>query len=121
MRILIVDDSKTMRTLVRRSLRQAGFDGFDVAEASDGREALVQMKAKMPDLILSDWNMPVLDGYELLCALRKAKINIPFGFVTAQSTPEMRHRARGAGARFLITKPFDPEDFKTHLSDLIPN
>lgn len=111
MNVLIVDDSRAMRLLVRRSLRQAGFRDLEVAEASNGREALAQIDRRKPDLILSDWNMPEVDGLELLRTLRYNNIHIKFGFVTVQGTPEMRERARQAGASFHISKPFLPEDF----------
>jgi two-component system chemotaxis response regulator CheY len=112
MKILIVDDSSAMRMIVRRTLRQAGFDGHDIVEAGNGREALLRMREGMPDIILSDWNMPDIDGMALLTAVRTAKLRIPFGFITAQGSPEMRERARAAGANFLISKPFTDEVFR---------
>jgi two-component system chemotaxis response regulator CheY len=112
MKILIVDDSSAMRMIVRRTLRQAGFDGHDIVEAGNGREALLRMREGMPDMILSDWNMPDIDGMALLTAVRAAKLRIPFGFITAQGSPEMRERARSAGANFLISKPFTDDVFR---------
>ena len=112
MKILIVDDSSAMRMIVRRTLRQAGFDGHDIVEAGNGREALLRMREGMPDMILSDWNMPDIDGMALLTAVRAAKLRIPFGFITAQGSPEMRERARAAGANFLISKPFTDDVFR---------
>lgn len=109
MNILIVDDSKAMRLIVRRSLRAAGYGSYEVEEATNGKEALDMIRSKRPDLVLSDWNMPVMSGLELLQALSGERITVPFGFVTSEGTDEMRERAGGAGAKFLITKPFTPE------------
>ena len=117
MNILIVDDSRAMRMIVRRTLRQAGFTGLNIVEAENGREALRKIQESKPDLILSDWNMPELDGMTLLRTLRHNKVYIRFGFVTAQGTAEMRERARSAGANFFISKPFTPETFSEVLKN----
>jgi two-component system chemotaxis response regulator CheY len=119
MKILIVDDSKAMRMIVRRTLRQAGFGDHAVTEANNGKEALDTVRQSQPDLILSDWNMPEMSGIELLDSLRAEGIGVKFGFVTTERTPEMRMRASDAGAAFLIVKPFTPEDFKEALTPLI--
>lgn len=119
MRILIVDDSKAMRLIVRRHLRQAGFEGHDVDEAVSGKDALAKIKELRPQVVLSDWNMPEMTGIELLEALGKEGIKVLFGFVTSEGTPEMRQRASAAGAKFLIAKPFSPEDFETALKPLV--
>jgi two-component system, chemotaxis family, chemotaxis protein CheY len=119
MKILIVDDSAAMRMIVRRTLRQAGFDGHEISEADDGAKALAAISASPPDLVLSDWNMPNMTGIELLDALTKAGIKIKFGFVTTEATLDMRQRAVGAGARFLISKPFTPESFRQTLGAII--
>ena len=109
MRILIVDDSRIMRQIIRRALSQAGFTDIDIAEAANGLEALNDFRQQRPDLILSDWNMPKMDGMGLLQAIRGEDPNIPFGFITAQSTAALRESARYYGAHFLISKPFTSE------------
>jgi two-component system chemotaxis response regulator CheY len=114
-KILIVDDSKAMRAIVRRTLRQAGFGGHEVNEAENGKQALDQIRQAPPDLVLSDWNMPEMGGLELLNAITGAGIKVKFGFVTSESTPEIRSAAEAAGAQFLITKPFTPESFESTL------
>ena len=119
MKILIVDDSTAMRMIVRKTLRQAGFDGHEISEADDGAKALAAITASPPDLVLSDWNMPNMSGIELLEALTKAGTKVKFGFVTTEATPDMRQRAVGAGARFLISKPFTPQSFKDALDPII--
>lgn len=115
MKIMIVDDSAAMRMIVRKTLRQAGFEGHDISEAEDGAKALAAISAAPPDLVLSDWNMPNMTGIELLENLAKAGTKVAFGFVTTEATADMRTRAAGAGAKFLISKPFTPESFKEHL------
>jgi len=115
MKVLIVDDSKAMRMIVMRTLRQAGFAGLDLEEAANGNEALAKIQASAPDLILSDWNMPEKSGLELLEALKAAGSTVKFGFVTSESTPAMKQKATDAGALFLITKPFTPDTFKETL------
>jgi two-component system chemotaxis response regulator CheY len=108
-RVLIVDDSKVMRMIVVRALRQAGTGPVEVAEASDGIEALAAVESFAPDLILSDWNMPNMSGLDLLKALRAGGCETTFGFVTSETHPALREEATGAGATFLLTKPFSPE------------
>ncbi len=118
MKVLIVDDSRAMRMIVRRTLRQAGFNNLEVIEAVNGRDALNKCLVSPPDLILSDWNMPELDGMGFLTELRK-QFKTPFCFVTAQGSAEMRERARVAGANFLISKPFTPDTFAEVLGRFI--
>lgn len=119
MRILIVDDSKAMRMIVRRTLRQAGLDGHDIDEAGNGVEALATVAATPPDLILADWNMPEMSGLDLLKELKKRGATAKFGFVTTEGTPTMRQTAEEAGALFLITKPFTVESFQSTLSPFL--
>jgi two-component system chemotaxis response regulator CheY len=119
MKILIVDDSKAMRMIVRRTLRQAGYGDHAVTEVTNGKEALDSVREAKPDLILSDWNMPEMSGIEFLDALKAEGISVKFGFVTTERTPEMRERAESSGASFMIVKPFTPEDFKSALSPIL--
>jgi two-component system chemotaxis response regulator CheY len=110
MKILIVDDSSAMRKIIQRSIRLAGWEGHQVVEADNGTSALELIRSESPDLILSDWNMPQLSGLELLQTLRGEGRNIPFGFITTESTPDMKSVAHDAGAQFLLAKPFTPEE-----------
>jgi two-component system chemotaxis response regulator CheY len=119
MKILIADDSRVMRQIVTRTLRQAGFDGHELVEAADGREAYDAVIEESPDLVLSDWNMPEMTGVEVLRALRAGGFEVPFGFVTSEGTAEMRQAAEAAGALFLITKPFTAEAFRDVLDPII--
>ncbi len=119
MKILVADDSRVMRQIVIRTLRQAGYDDHEIVEAEDGRDALDKVGSEQPDLVLSDWNMPNMTGLECLQALRGSGSQVPFGFVTSEGSPEMREKAAHAGALFLIAKPFDEETFKEHLDGVI--
>lgn len=119
MKIMIVDDSTAMRLIVKKTLRQAGFEGHEISEAEDGAQALAAITSAVPDLVLSDWNMPNMNGLQLLQALGAAGINVKFGFVTTEVTPDMRARAAGAGAKFLISKPFTAESFRQTLAPYI--
>ncbi len=119
MKILVADDSRVMRQIVIRTLRQAGYDGHDVVEAEDGRDALEKVTSEAPDLVLSDWNMPEMTGIECLRALRASGSQVPFGFVTSEGSDEMRSTAASAGALFLIAKPFTPEAFDAVLAPVL--
>ena len=115
MQILVVDDSRTMRMLVIRTLRQAGFGGHDIVEAGDGLEALDLINSVGADIVLCDWNMPRMSGLELLQTLRSHGDTRPFGFVTSEGTPGMRDIAAKEGANFVITKPFTADVFTAVL------
>ncbi|HET7690404.1 MAG TPA: response regulator [Nocardioidaceae bacterium] len=119
MKILVADDSRVMRQIVIRTLRQAGYSGHDVVEAGDGKEALDLVRSEAPDLVLSDWNMPEMNGIDLLTTLRASGSTVPFGFVTSEGSEDMRARAATAGALFLIAKPFTPETFGDALSGVL--
>ena len=112
MKILVADDSRVMRQIVIRTLRQAGYDDHDIVEAEDGADALAKVSSEQPDLVLSDWNMPNMTGIECLQAMRASGSTVPFGFVTSEGSPEMREKAANAGALFLIAKPFTEDTFK---------
>ena len=116
MKILVVDDSKAMRMIVIRNLRQAGLGDATVVEAENGVQGLEQVAAEKPDLILCDWNMPEMNGIDFLNALRAQGDSTTFGFVTSESTPVMRDQAIRAGAAFLLAKPFSSDDFQKVLA-----
>jgi len=119
MKILIADDSRVMRQIVSRTLRQAGFGGNDLVEASDGQEAYDTIVKEQPDLVLSDWNMPHMTGVEVLRAIRRDGLATPFGFVTSEGTEHMREIAASAGALFLIAKPFTADHFRDALEPIL--
>jgi two-component system, chemotaxis family, chemotaxis protein CheY len=107
-KILAVDDSASMRQMIRLTLRGAG---YEVIEAGDGQEGLAQAKAGSPHMILTDLNMPVMDGMTFIKELRKQGVlaGIPIVFVTTESDAEKKSQAKAAGATAWITKPFQPE------------
>lgn len=115
MRILVVDDSRTMRMLVSRTLRQAGYGGHEILEAADGVEALEIVHRGGIDVVLCDWNMPRMTGLELLQALRGSGDLHLFGFITSEGTADMREVAEQEGASFVISKPFTVETFQAVL------
>ena len=119
MKILVTDDSRVMRQIVIRTLRQAGYDDHDIIQAEDGAECLAMVGTERPDLVLSDWNMPNMTGIECLEALRASGSQVPFGFVTSEGSPEMRDKAANAGALFLIAKPFTEDTFRDALDGVI--
>ena len=118
-KILVADDSRVMRQIVVRTLRQAGLGGHEIVEAENGRDCLEKTISESPDLILSDWNMPEMNGIDCLAALRGSGSTIPFGFITSEGSEDMRARAKSTGALFLIAKPFTAETFQEHLAGLI--
>jgi two-component system, chemotaxis family, chemotaxis protein CheY len=105
---LVVDDSSVIRKVARRILE--GLD-FKIIEAEDGQQALEQCRSALPDAVLLDWNMPVMDGYDFLKALRR----LPGGdgpkvvFCTTENDVAHIARALSAGANEYIMKPFDKE------------
>lgn len=119
MKILVVDDSKAMRMIVLRNLRQAGFGEATLLEAENGQLGLDTVHAESPDLIVSDWNMPEMNGLEFLVALRKEGNTTTFGFVTSESNPAMREQAIAAGASFLLSKPFSADSFEDVLGGVL--
>ncbi len=101
-KILLVDDSKAMRMIVMRQMRQIGYGDSEFVETENGKEALAAILADPPQLVLSDWNMPEMTGIELLHALNENDVKVTFGFVTSEGTPEMRVRAADAGGVLTI-------------------
>ncbi len=104
-KILAVDDSPSMRQLVKLTL---GGAGYEVMEAGDGAEGLSKARTTPVDLVVTDLNMPVLDGLGFIRELRKlpAYRGIPILFLTTESNAEMKKQAKDAGATGWITKPF---------------
>ncbi len=119
MKVLIVDDSKAMRMIVKRTLKLAGFDDLEFVEAGNGVEAIAQIAAENPDVVFSDWNMPEMNGIELLKKLRADGNQIKLGFITSENSPATKQEAMDAGASFVINKPFTPESFKSVLQPVL--
>ena len=117
MAILVVDDSRAMRMIVRRELRKAGYD--EVVEADNGAVALQTLKGGGVELVLSDWNMPDMNGIELLTALRSEDNAVAFGFVTSEAGDDIRLRAFEVGADFVVTKPFTGDELSMHVAQAL--
>lgn len=114
---LIVDDSSVMRKIVERSLRQAGVELTAVLEAGNGSDALEIVRQKPVDLILSDINMPTMDGLQFvqnLQELPQAK-GIPVVMITTEASESHVMKALSCGARGYIRKPFTAEEVKEHV------
>lgn len=118
---LIVDDSSVMRKIVERSLRQAGVEPLVVLEASSGVEGLEVLKTRRVDLILSDINMPAMDGLEFVRRLRNQHLaeGVPVVMITTESSEEHVKQAIEAGAIGYIRKPFTADQVKQKVLSLI--
>lgn len=120
-RTLIVDDSSVMRKIVERALRQAGLDSLVVHEAGSGIEGIEVLRAKKVDLILSDINMPSMDGLEFLRQIRTQQLapGVPVVMITTESSEEHVKAAIQAGAQGYIRKPFTAEQVKERVLPLV--
>jgi two-component system, chemotaxis family, chemotaxis protein CheY len=121
LKVLIVDDSSVMRKIVERSLRQAGLDLTEVLEASNGAEALAHVQNGSVDMILSDINMPVMDGLEFLRNLAKVESakGVPVVMITTEGSEARVVEALSAGAKGYLRKPFTPEQVKERVAPLL--
>jgi two-component system chemotaxis response regulator CheY len=113
MRVLLVDDSGTMRTIQRRCLNKLGID--DITEASDGVQALQYFTAKAFDVVLTDWNMPKMDGLTLLKEIRKRNVALPVVMITTEADRSRVMEAIQAGISDYLVKPFTPDGLKAKL------
>lgn len=104
--VLAVDDSRTMRNLLGAALSQAG---FNVHLAEDGEDGLRRLGETEPDVVITDINMPRLDGFGLISAIRGnlKRRTLPILVLTTESAPDLKEKARDAGATGWIVKPFD--------------
>ena len=117
-KILVVDDSGAMRSIVRKLLTQLGYT--DVDEAPDGTAALAKLNEKRYGLVISDWNMAPMNGQTLLEQTRANKKleNVPFIMMTAQSDPDKIIEAKYAGVSSFISKPFSAEALQAKISKI---
>jgi two-component system chemotaxis response regulator CheY len=118
---LIVDDSTVMRKIVERSLRQAGLDTLVVHEAGSGTEGIEVLRTQTVDLILSDINMPSMDGLEFLRQIRAQNLapGVPVVMITTESSEEHVKQAILSGAQGYIRKPFTAEQVKERVLSLL--
>ncbi|BDH45411.1 chemotaxis protein CheY [Salmonella enterica subsp. enterica serovar Choleraesuis] len=118
MKFLVVDDFSTMRRIVRNLLRELGFN--NVEEAEDGVDALSKLKANSFDFVISDWNMPNMDGLALLKTIRTdgAMAELPVLLVTAEARKENIIAAAQAGASGYVVKPFTAATLEEKLNKI---
>lgn len=117
--ILVVDDSVTIRQMVAFALRQAS---FEVVEAVNGQDALERLKSHKVDLIMTDLNMPVMDGLSFIRNARSQPETryTPILMLTTENKPEKKSEAKAAGATGWIVKPFDPPKLLAGISKVLP-
>jgi two-component system chemotaxis response regulator CheY len=121
MNVLIVDDSSVMRKIVERSLRQAGLELGKVSEANNGAEALALVQENSFDLILTDINMPTMDGLEFVRQLQSVENakGVPVVMITTEGSESRVVEALSCGARGYIRKPFTADQVKEHVAPLV--
>jgi two-component system, chemotaxis family, chemotaxis protein CheY len=119
--ILIVDDSSSMRAVIKKVIKVSGFNVGNFLEAADGIEALNILESDWVDLVLSDINMPNMNGLELISKMGEDDMlrSIPVVMVTTEASDEKMKNAKELGAVGYIKKPFLPEDIKITLSGIM--
>jgi two-component system chemotaxis response regulator CheY len=117
--VLIVDDSSTMRKIISRSLRQAGLAVDEIFEAGDGIEGLSVLGNKSVDLILSDINMPNMDGLEFIKQVRANGNSVPVVMITTEGGEDIIKEAINNGASDSIKKPFTPDQLNQKLGGIL--
>jgi len=117
--ILIVDDSLPMRSVIKRTLKAAGYGSSEILEAANGQEALELMKNSWVDIVITDYNMPVMNGLDFIKTLKLNDLSkdIPVVVISTEGNESKIKEFMGSGAAGYITKPFTPEAIR----DLIVN
>lgn len=120
MKFILVDDSTMMRKLILRSLNLAGYEkGHEFKEAENGRIALALACDWQPDIILTDWHMPEMDGIELIETLTRQGNRAKIGLITSERDPQLLARAFQAGVAFILGKPFTPSQLQETLASAL--
>jgi two-component system chemotaxis response regulator CheY len=116
MKIITIDDSSTMRRIIKNTLERIGYGG-DILEAEDGKQALSVLSKNKVDLIITDWNMPNMDGLSFVKAIRSMREwdDVPIIMVTTEAAKEDILEALKAGVNNYIVKPFTPEVLKEKI------
>lgn len=116
--VLTVDDSPSIRQMIKLVL---GGAGHQVAEAGDGADGLAKAKAQRFDLVITDLNMPVMNGLDMIRGMRALPsfTGVPIVFLTTESNEVMKQQAKAAGATGWITKPFKPEQLLAVVAKLV--
>ena len=117
MKILVVDDSSTMRRIIKNTLKRIGYS--DIVEGTDGVEGLVGYQNNNIDMVITDWNMPNMSGLELVTKIRKINKDIPIIMITTEGGKIEVIKALKAGVNNYIVKPFTPMVLKEKLGDVL--
>lgn len=119
--VLIVDDSSSMRAVIKRAIKMSGFNVGEYLEAADGREALTVLNDQWVDIVLTDINMPNMNGMQLITEIKADAMlrSIPVVMVTTEGSEKRIQESVELGASGYIKKPFLPEDVKRTLSDIM--
>ncbi|PHQ82263.1 MAG: two-component system response regulator [Phycisphaera sp.] len=117
MKILLVDDSKTMRSIQKSVLSQLGYT--EIEEACDGQDALSKVGAFQPDLMLVDWNMPIMDGITFVKQIRQTDKTTPIIMVTTESEKARVIEAIKAGVNNYVVKPFTPDSLGQRITETL--
>jgi len=119
--ILVVDDSSSMRAIIKRIIKISGFNVGEFMEAGDGKEALALLANEWVDLVLSDINMPNMNGMELIAEMKRNEDlkSIPVVMITTEGSEKSIQKAIELGANGYIKKPFTPEDIKKTLGGIM--
>ncbi len=118
LRVLIVDDSRAIQAITRRTVAQCGFHPVEIQTASSGDEAMAIVSKQRIDLIITDWHMPQVSGLEMLQTLRqRGHRNVLVGFVTTERNPALMTEALQNGAAFIVHKPFEDAELIAKVRD----
>ncbi len=117
MKVLVVDDSGVMRKIIIRSLNAVGVN--DTVEAGDGAEGFTAFKADSFDMVLTDWNMPVRSGLELVQDIRGTGSQVPIIMITTEAQKTQVIAAIQAGVTDYLTKPFESDDLRAKLDKYV--
>jgi CheY-like chemotaxis protein len=120
LKFLVVDDSRAMQAIIRRSLQNGGFGDAMIVGVGDGQSALEHVANNKPDLLITDWHMPGMSGLELLQAVRQRHgTSVKVGMITTEGSEELLRQARQSGAAFILHKPFDDADLSQHVRQVL--
>ncbi len=119
--ILIVDDSIPMRAVIKKTIKASGFNVGQIFEASDGREALETMRREWLDLVVSDYNMPEMNGLEMLVEMKKDEVlrSVPVVMITTEGSRERIELFMKMGVTDYVKKPFTPEEVRSKLDRIM--
>lgn len=119
--LLIVDDSSSMRSMIRKTVEMSGFDVGEYFESANGAEALESLRSNWIDVVLSDLHMPIMDGLSFLKEVQSDELlkTIPVVVITTEGREQKVEEALNLGARAYIRKPFTPEQVRNTLTQVI--